>query len=52
VNVGERCSMTGYRGRLAVTEIVIADAELERAIATNGLLRHDRMHRLTLRQTP
>jgi len=32
----ERCSMTGYRGRLAVTEIVIADAELERAIATNA----------------
>ena len=27
------CSMTGYRGRLAVTEIVIADAEIERAIA-------------------
>ncbi|MEP6905192.1 MAG: ATPase, T2SS/T4P/T4SS family [Gemmatimonadales bacterium] len=32
----ERCSMTGYRGRLAVTEIVIADAELERAIAADA----------------
>lgn len=29
----DACSMTGYRGRLAVTEIVIADADLERAIA-------------------
>ena len=29
----EACSMTGYRGRLAVTEIVIGDADLERAIA-------------------
>lgn len=29
----ESCAMTGYRGRLAVTEIVPADAELERAIA-------------------
>ncbi len=28
----EACSMTGYRGRLAVTEIVIGDADLERAI--------------------
>jgi type II secretory ATPase GspE/PulE/Tfp pilus assembly ATPase PilB-like protein/8-oxo-dGTP pyrophosphatase MutT (NUDIX family) len=32
----ERCSMTGYRGRLAVTEIVIADTELERGIADNA----------------
>ncbi|HZK78593.1 MAG TPA: ATPase, T2SS/T4P/T4SS family, partial [Gemmatimonadaceae bacterium] len=32
----EACSMTGYRGRLAVTEIVIGDAELERAIATGS----------------
>lgn len=28
------CAMTGYRGRLAVTEIVVADAELERGIAS------------------
>ena len=27
------CSMSGYRGRLAVTEIVVADSELERGIA-------------------
>jgi 8-oxo-dGTP pyrophosphatase MutT (NUDIX family) len=27
------CGLTGYRGRLAVTEIVIGDSELERAIA-------------------
>lgn len=33
-----KCSMTGYRGRLAVTEIVIADDELERAIAANASL--------------
>jgi len=32
----ERCSMTGYRGRLAVTEIVIADSEMERGIAANA----------------
>src|SRR6266550_1139691 len=32
----ERCSMTGYSGRVAVTEIVIADSELERAIATDA----------------
>jgi type II secretory ATPase GspE/PulE/Tfp pilus assembly ATPase PilB-like protein/8-oxo-dGTP pyrophosphatase MutT (NUDIX family) len=32
----ERCSTTGYRGRVAVTEIVIADTELERAIAGNA----------------
>ncbi len=30
----ETCAMTGYRGRLAVTEIVIGDPELERAIAS------------------
>ena len=30
------CSMTGYRGRIAVTEIVVADAELERGIATGA----------------
>ncbi|MEO5903904.1 MAG: ATPase, T2SS/T4P/T4SS family [Gemmatimonadaceae bacterium] len=29
----EACSMRGYSGRLAITEIVLADAELERAIA-------------------
>lgn len=28
----DSCSMTGFRGRLAVTEIVIGDADLERAI--------------------
>jgi type II secretory ATPase GspE/PulE/Tfp pilus assembly ATPase PilB-like protein/8-oxo-dGTP pyrophosphatase MutT (NUDIX family) len=33
-----KCSMTGYRGRLAVTEIVIADTELERAVAANAPL--------------
>jgi type II secretory ATPase GspE/PulE/Tfp pilus assembly ATPase PilB-like protein/8-oxo-dGTP pyrophosphatase MutT (NUDIX family) len=32
------CSMSGYRGRLAVTEIVIPDSELERAIAVNSSL--------------
>ncbi|MGK2961178.1 MAG: ATPase, T2SS/T4P/T4SS family [Gemmatimonadaceae bacterium] len=32
----ESCAMTGYRGRLAVTEIVFADAELERAIAAGA----------------
>ena len=30
------CAMTGYRGRLAVTEIVLADADLERAIASGA----------------
>jgi type II secretory ATPase GspE/PulE/Tfp pilus assembly ATPase PilB-like protein/8-oxo-dGTP pyrophosphatase MutT (NUDIX family) len=34
----DRCAMSGYRGRLAVTEIVIADSELERAIGTNAHL--------------
>jgi 8-oxo-dGTP pyrophosphatase MutT (NUDIX family) len=29
----DACSMTGYRGRVAVTEIVIAGGEIERAIA-------------------
>jgi 8-oxo-dGTP pyrophosphatase MutT (NUDIX family)/energy-coupling factor transporter ATP-binding protein EcfA2 len=33
-----RCSLTGYLGRLAVTEIVIADSELERSIAQNASL--------------
>src|SRR5687767_4916729 len=33
-----RCSLSGYHGRLAVTEIVIADAELERAIAQQSSL--------------
>jgi type II secretory ATPase GspE/PulE/Tfp pilus assembly ATPase PilB-like protein/8-oxo-dGTP pyrophosphatase MutT (NUDIX family) len=33
-----RCSMSGYRGRLAVTEIVIPDSDLERAIAANAPL--------------
>jgi type II secretory ATPase GspE/PulE/Tfp pilus assembly ATPase PilB-like protein/8-oxo-dGTP pyrophosphatase MutT (NUDIX family) len=32
----DSCSMTGYRGRLAVTEIVIGDADLERAIAAGS----------------
>ena len=30
----ERCAMTGYLGRLAITEIVVGDAELERAIVS------------------
>jgi type II secretory ATPase GspE/PulE/Tfp pilus assembly ATPase PilB-like protein/8-oxo-dGTP pyrophosphatase MutT (NUDIX family) len=30
----DRCSMSGYRGRIAVTEIVVADSELERGIAS------------------
>ena len=34
----DRCSMSGYRGRVAVTEIVIADSDLERAIAANAPL--------------
>ena len=34
----DRCSMSGYHGRLAVTEIVIADSELERSIAQNASL--------------
>ena len=29
-----RCGMTGYRGRLAVTEIVVTDSELDRAIVS------------------
>lgn len=29
----DACAMTGYHGRVAVTEIVVADAELERGIA-------------------
>src|SRR6266542_1564578 len=32
----DRCSMTGYRGRVAVTEIVLAGFELERAIASGA----------------
>ncbi|HEY8166529.1 MAG TPA: ATPase, T2SS/T4P/T4SS family [Gemmatimonadaceae bacterium] len=32
----DACSMTGYRGRVAVTEIVIAGTEIERAIATGS----------------
>jgi 8-oxo-dGTP pyrophosphatase MutT (NUDIX family) len=32
----DECSMTGYRGRLAVTEIVITDPELERAIVSGA----------------
>ncbi|MBA3341682.1 MAG: Flp pilus assembly complex ATPase component TadA [Gemmatimonadaceae bacterium] len=32
----EGCAMTGYRGRLAVTEIVLADNDLERAIVANA----------------
>jgi type II secretory ATPase GspE/PulE/Tfp pilus assembly ATPase PilB-like protein/8-oxo-dGTP pyrophosphatase MutT (NUDIX family) len=34
----DRCSLTGYRGRVAVTEIVITDSDLERAIASNASL--------------
>jgi 8-oxo-dGTP pyrophosphatase MutT (NUDIX family) len=34
----DACSMTGYRGRLAVTEIVLPDTELERAIAAGSSL--------------
>ena len=30
------CAMTGYRGRIAVMEIVLADTELERGIAGNA----------------
>jgi type II secretory ATPase GspE/PulE/Tfp pilus assembly ATPase PilB-like protein/8-oxo-dGTP pyrophosphatase MutT (NUDIX family) len=29
----EQCGMSGYRGRLAVTEIVVTDSELERGVA-------------------
>jgi type II secretory ATPase GspE/PulE/Tfp pilus assembly ATPase PilB-like protein/8-oxo-dGTP pyrophosphatase MutT (NUDIX family) len=32
----DSCSMSGYRGRVAVTEIVVASTELERAIATGA----------------
>jgi type II secretory ATPase GspE/PulE/Tfp pilus assembly ATPase PilB-like protein/8-oxo-dGTP pyrophosphatase MutT (NUDIX family) len=32
----DACSMTGYQGRLAVTEVVLADTELERAIVTGA----------------
>ena len=32
----EHCSMTGYRGRVAVMEIVLADTDLERGIAANA----------------
>jgi type II secretory ATPase GspE/PulE/Tfp pilus assembly ATPase PilB-like protein/8-oxo-dGTP pyrophosphatase MutT (NUDIX family) len=32
----DRCAMSGYRGRIAVMEIVVADAELERGIAANA----------------
>jgi 8-oxo-dGTP pyrophosphatase MutT (NUDIX family) len=31
----DACAMTGYRGRIAVTEIIVCDAELERAIASS-----------------
>jgi type II secretory ATPase GspE/PulE/Tfp pilus assembly ATPase PilB-like protein/8-oxo-dGTP pyrophosphatase MutT (NUDIX family) len=30
----DACGMTGYRGRIAVTEIVVCDADLERAIVS------------------
>jgi type II secretory ATPase GspE/PulE/Tfp pilus assembly ATPase PilB-like protein/8-oxo-dGTP pyrophosphatase MutT (NUDIX family) len=33
-----RCAMSGYHGRVAVTEIVISDSELERSIAANAPL--------------
>jgi type II secretory ATPase GspE/PulE/Tfp pilus assembly ATPase PilB-like protein/8-oxo-dGTP pyrophosphatase MutT (NUDIX family) len=32
----DRCAMSGYRGRLAVTEIVLPDADLERSIAAGA----------------
>jgi 8-oxo-dGTP pyrophosphatase MutT (NUDIX family) len=32
----DNCSMTGYRGRLAVTEIVVTDSDLERGIAAGA----------------
>jgi len=32
----ERCGMSGYRGRIAVSEIVVADTELERGIVAGG----------------
>ena len=32
------CAMSGYRGRLAVTEIVVPDSDLERAIASGATL--------------
>jgi len=32
----DSCAMSGYRGRVAVTEIVVADAELERRIAAEA----------------
>ncbi len=32
----EACGMSGYTGRLAITEIVVADAELERAIVSGA----------------
>ena len=32
----ERCGMSGYRGRIAVTEIVVADSDLERAIVAGA----------------
>ena len=41
------CAMTGYRGRLAVTEIVIADPDLERAIASGAAA--DKLHELARR---
>ncbi|MEO7220600.1 MAG: ATPase, T2SS/T4P/T4SS family [Gemmatimonadaceae bacterium] len=31
-----RCGMSGYRGRIAVTEIVLVDADLERSIAARS----------------
>lgn len=32
----DRCGMSGYRGRIAVTEILVTDAELEREIAAGA----------------
>ena len=32
----EQCGMSGYRGRIAVSEIVVADAELERGIVAGA----------------
>ena len=32
----DECGMTGYRGRIAVSEIVVADAELERGIVAGA----------------
>jgi type II secretory ATPase GspE/PulE/Tfp pilus assembly ATPase PilB-like protein/8-oxo-dGTP pyrophosphatase MutT (NUDIX family) len=43
----DACAMSGYRGRMAVTEIVVPDSELERAIAAGSPL--DAMHAILRR---